>query len=64
VDIPAIDATISAIFYESVFGWKTRDRDSTRPKFDNAAGTISGAWVIGREAAGNVTGLYQEDVQA
>jgi len=51
VEIPAIDAAASARFYESVFGWKIRDRDSARPRFDEAAGNISGAWVTGREAA-------------
>ncbi len=114
IEIPAVDAAISAGFYESVFGWKVRDRESPRPRFDDASGNISGAWVTGREAArtpgllpyvwvddirsttalvsahggeilqppnpdtpggtswittfrdpaGNVVGLYQEDVQA
>ena len=51
IEIPAIDATSSALFYESVFGWKIRDRNSSRPRFDDASGNISGAWVTGREAA-------------
>jgi predicted enzyme related to lactoylglutathione lyase/uncharacterized glyoxalase superfamily protein PhnB len=67
VEIPAIDATISARFYESVFGWTIRDRDSTRPKFDDAAGNISGAWVIGREAAlepGLLPYIWVDDLRA
>src|SRR5271165_237031 len=51
MEIPALDAALSARFYESVFGWKIRDRDSSRPRFDDAAGNISGAWVTGREPA-------------
>jgi predicted enzyme related to lactoylglutathione lyase/uncharacterized glyoxalase superfamily protein PhnB len=51
VEIPAVDAAISARFYESVFGWEIRDVDSARPRFDDAAGNISGAWVTGRKAA-------------
>jgi predicted enzyme related to lactoylglutathione lyase/uncharacterized glyoxalase superfamily protein PhnB len=51
VEIPAVDAGVSARFYESVFGWEIRDRDSARPRFDDAAGNISGAWVTGRKAA-------------
>jgi predicted enzyme related to lactoylglutathione lyase/uncharacterized glyoxalase superfamily protein PhnB len=51
LEIPATDATLSARFYESVFGWKIRDRESPRPRFDDASGNISGAWVAGREAA-------------
>ena len=51
LEIPALDATASARFYESVFGWEIRDIASDRPRFDDAAGYISGAWVTGREAA-------------
>ena len=51
MEIPAADPPASARFYESVFDWKIRDRDSARPRFDDAAGNISGAWVTGREAA-------------
>ncbi len=51
VEIPALDAGASARFYESVFGWEIRDGDSARPRFDDAAGNISGAWVTGRKAA-------------
>jgi predicted enzyme related to lactoylglutathione lyase/uncharacterized glyoxalase superfamily protein PhnB len=51
VEIPAVDANHSARFYESVFGWKIRDPDSPRPRFDDAPGNISGAWVTGRVAA-------------
>jgi predicted enzyme related to lactoylglutathione lyase/uncharacterized glyoxalase superfamily protein PhnB len=56
VEIPAVDAALSARFYESVFGWEIRDRDSGRPRFDDAPGNISGAWATGREAA-HVPGL-------
>jgi predicted enzyme related to lactoylglutathione lyase/uncharacterized glyoxalase superfamily protein PhnB len=56
VEIPAIDAAASARFYENVFGWKIRDGDSARPRFDDAPGNISGAWVMGRQAV-RVPGL-------
>jgi predicted enzyme related to lactoylglutathione lyase/uncharacterized glyoxalase superfamily protein PhnB len=51
MEVPAIDAALSARFYESIFGWRVRDPDSARPRFDDAAGNISGAWVAGRQAA-------------
>ena len=38
-------------FYEKVFGWNIRHRDSSRPSFDDATGYVSGAWVAGRTIA-------------
>jgi predicted enzyme related to lactoylglutathione lyase len=51
LEMPAIDAHQSAAFYEKVFGWNIRHRDSGRPSFDDAAGHVSGAWVTGRGAS-------------
>ena len=51
MEIPALDAKASAKFYESVFGWEIRDIESARPRFDDASGNISGAWVTGRDAS-------------
>ncbi|MFN7997730.1 MAG: VOC family protein [Bryobacteraceae bacterium] len=48
IEIPAVDPKLSAAFYESVFGWNIRHRDTIRPSFDDATGLISGAWVTGR----------------
>ena len=48
VEIPALDVHQSAAFYEKVFGWNIRKRDSARPSFDDATGSISGAWVANR----------------
>ncbi len=43
--IPALDVQQSAAFYERVFGWRIRGRDTTHPGFDDATGHVSGAWV-------------------
>jgi len=51
VEIPAVDVQQSVAFYEKVFGWNIRHRDTPRPSFDDATGNISGAWVTGRGAA-------------
>lgn len=51
VEIPALDAHQSAAFYEKVFGWNIRHRDTDRPSFDDATGDISGAFVTGRRAS-------------
>jgi predicted enzyme related to lactoylglutathione lyase len=47
LEIPALDIKQSVAFYEKVFGWNIRKRDSDRPSFDDAVGNISGAWVTG-----------------
>jgi predicted enzyme related to lactoylglutathione lyase len=49
LQIPAVDVAESLRFYEAVFGWNIRRRDSPSPSFDDASGNISGAWVAGRE---------------
>jgi predicted enzyme related to lactoylglutathione lyase len=51
LEIPAVDLQQSVAFYESVFGWNIRHRDSGRPSFDDATGHVSGAWVTGRPAS-------------
>jgi predicted enzyme related to lactoylglutathione lyase/uncharacterized glyoxalase superfamily protein PhnB len=48
LEIPAVDLRQSVDFYENVFGWNMRRRDSTHPSFDDA-GAVSGAFVTGRE---------------
>jgi predicted enzyme related to lactoylglutathione lyase len=48
LEIPAVDVHRSAAFYETVFGWNIRHRDTPRPSFDDATGDISGAWVADR----------------
>ncbi len=52
LEIPAVDAQQSSAFYEAVFGWNIRQRETARPSFDDAMGNISGAWVAGRAASG------------
>lgn len=48
LEIPAVDVARSVAFYEKVFGWNIRHRDTPRPSFDDATGNVSGAWVTGR----------------
>jgi predicted enzyme related to lactoylglutathione lyase len=43
--LPAVDVQQSATFYEQVFGWKIRGRDTDHPGFDDRTGNVSGAWV-------------------
>ena len=43
--LPAVDVQQSAAFYEQVFGWKIRERETDHPRFDDGTGHVSGAWV-------------------
>jgi predicted enzyme related to lactoylglutathione lyase len=49
LEIPAVDLGGSLAFYESVFGWNIRHRESPHPSFDDATGNVSGAFATGRQ---------------
>lgn len=51
LEIPAADLQQSVKFYEEVFGWNIRHRESNHPSFDDATENVSGAWVTGRLAS-------------
>jgi len=51
VELPANDISVSASFYEKVFGWKTRRRGDGAIAFDDGVGQVSGTWVTGRPPA-------------
>jgi predicted enzyme related to lactoylglutathione lyase/uncharacterized glyoxalase superfamily protein PhnB len=51
IEVPAVDVRQSAAFYEKVFGWNIRHRETVRPSFDDATGNVGGAWVTGRESS-------------
>jgi predicted enzyme related to lactoylglutathione lyase len=50
LEIPATDLAQSIAFYETVFDWNIRHRETNQPSFDDATGNISGAWITGRAA--------------
>lgn len=45
IEIPAIDISESAQFYQRVFGWHVRQRNDGSTAFDDATGEVSGTWV-------------------
>jgi len=45
LEIPALDIQVSAAFYERVFGWNIRFRDTDRPSFDDT--NRGGQWRMG-----------------
>ena len=49
--IPAVDARASAEFYESVFGWDVRNKDTNRPSFVDGTGHVSGAWMTNQKVS-------------
>src|ERR1700736_1073820 len=51
IEMPAADAARSADFYQRVFGWNIRQRGDGSTAFDDAAGEVSGTWVLGRPPA-------------
>lgn len=51
IEMPAIDVNRSASFYKEVFGWRIRQRGDGHLAFDDTVGEVSGAWVLGRNAA-------------
>jgi uncharacterized protein len=48
IEIPAIDISESAQFYQRAFGWQIRRRDDGSTAFDDTVGQVSGTWVPGR----------------
>jgi predicted enzyme related to lactoylglutathione lyase len=56
IEIPAIDISESAQFYQRVFGWPIRQHDDGATAFDDTVGGVSGMWVTGRPPA-NTPGL-------
>jgi uncharacterized protein len=56
VEIPAIDITASAKFYETIFGWTIRIRGNGSVAFDDGITEVSGTWVLGRKPS-NEQGL-------
>ena len=51
LQIPSIDVHQSADFYERVFGWHIRHRETGHPSFDDATGNVSGGWFTDRSPA-------------
>ena len=56
IEIPAIDISQSAQFYQRAFGWQIRQRNDGSTAFDDTIGEVSGTWVPGRPPS-NVPGL-------
>lgn len=54
LELPARDVARSAAFYQSVFGWRTRQRGDGCTAFDDGVGEVSGTWVVGRPASAQV----------
>ena len=48
IEMPSKDVADSESFYRKVFGWNIRRRGDGSVAFDDAAGEVSGSWVLGR----------------
>lgn len=49
IEVPSHDISVSATFYEKVFGWQTRTRGDGSVAFDDAVGEVSGTWKLDRK---------------
>ncbi len=49
IEIPASDITLSAEFYQKVFGWHIRSDNAGNTSFDDTTGQVSGMWVANRK---------------
>ena len=56
IEIPAIDISQSAQFYQRAFGWNIRQSNDGATAFDDTTGEVSGMWVLGRPPS-NAPGL-------
>ena len=67
LEIPTMDVEVSAEFYARIFGWKIRVRGDGERAFDDAAGGVSGSWVLGRPPSrepGMVTYIMVDNIDA
>jgi predicted enzyme related to lactoylglutathione lyase len=49
LEIPAADINQSADFYQAVFNWPLRDKDTENVAFDDGVSVVSGMWTLGRK---------------
>jgi predicted enzyme related to lactoylglutathione lyase len=66
LEIPAVDARSSAVFYREVFGWNVRALDASKPGFGDPAGRLIGRRVTGRTVSsepGFFPYLYVDGIQ-
>jgi predicted enzyme related to lactoylglutathione lyase len=67
LEIPSPEPERSADFYERVFGWNIRHRETERPSFDDATGNVSGAFVTGLKASrepGILVSIWVDSIDA
>lgn len=64
--MPSVNAEASAAFYEGVFGWQIRGRDSGELSFDDTTGAVSGMWDTGLQprSGGYEVDIMVDDVEA
>jgi len=58
IEMPAVDISQSASFYQTVFDWNIRTRGDGATAFDDTVGEVSGAWVLNRKPMTEVGLLF------
>lgn len=67
LEIPAVDVHASADFYEKVFGWDIRGRDTEYPSFAYPSADVTGGWVARRAISrepGLLPYIWVDDIAA
>lgn len=66
LEIPALDISTSADFYQQVFNWRVRTRDDGSTAFDDGVGEVSGSWVTNKKAvadSGFMVSIMVDDIR-
>jgi predicted enzyme related to lactoylglutathione lyase len=66
IELPSRDIEESRNFYQSVFGWKTRQRSDGSIAFDDSVGQVSGTWRTDRKSSsetGMIVHIMIDDIK-
>jgi predicted enzyme related to lactoylglutathione lyase len=67
IELPAKSVAESSVFYEKIFGWKTRTRGDGSVAFDDAVNQVSGTWRTDRKSSpepGLLVYIMVDDVES
>lgn len=66
IELPSRDIEESRNFYQSIFGWNTRQRSDGSVAFDDSVGQVSGTWRTDRKSSsetGMIVHIMIDDIE-
>jgi hypothetical protein len=66
IELPSRDIEESRNFYQSIFGWNTRQRNDGSVAFDDSVGQVSGTWRTDRKSSsetGMIVHIMIDDIE-